>query len=107
MLFKKISSTLYRYEGADFDNLQDALYNFIEKVFTASGPASVAVEISPSFEQQLLKEFKPIWTGSDSEKPDRDDYKKFTHNRGVIYFFTRKLEVEPEPPYGFRKAQRN
>lgn len=87
--------------------MQDALYSFIEDVFTASGPGSIAVEISPGFEKKLIKEFKPIWTGADPENTGNEDYKKFTHNLGVIYFFTRKLEVEPEPPYGFRKAQRN
>lgn len=107
MLFNKISSTLYRYEGSEYNDLSEALYDFIEEVFTPSGPTSVAVEISPSFEKKLLREFKPIWTGIESEVNREENYKKFTHNKGVIYFFTRKLEIEPEPPYGFRKAQRN
>lgn len=107
MLFRKISSRLYRYEGSDFDDLESALYEFIEDVFTESEPTSIAVEISPSFEKKLLKEFMPIWTGVHSEINDKENYKKFCHHLGVIYFFTRKLEVEPEPPYGFLKCQRN
>lgn len=87
MIFEKIDTCLYRYNGTEITNLREQIHEAVENIFVKNEdhyhkpPTAIIVHIEEDFKRKLNKEFEKY-----ARYQSPHSFIKYEHNFGVVYF---------------------